>query len=132
MSTLAVTTIKSQAASTPPVIQDSGGTEVGAFCRAWVYFNGQGTVAIQDSFNVSSITDNGTGDYTVNLTNAISANHACVGMSGTGTTAGYRNINTSSTTAPTATTHRLISSSQVSGAPQAYDAARIQLAFFSN
>lgn len=37
-------------------------------CRAWVNFNGTGTVAIRNSRNVSSITDNGTGDYTVNFT----------------------------------------------------------------
>jgi len=37
-------------------------------CRAWVNFNGTGTVAIRGSGNVSSITDNGTGDYTVNFT----------------------------------------------------------------
>jgi hypothetical protein len=37
-------------------------------CRAWVNFNGTGTVAIRASGNVSSITDNGTGDYTVNYT----------------------------------------------------------------
>jgi len=36
--------------------------------RAWVNFNGQGTVAIRDSGNVSSITDNGTGNFTVNFT----------------------------------------------------------------
>lgn len=36
-------------------------------CTAWVNFNGTGTVAIRDSFNVSSITDNGTGNYTVNF-----------------------------------------------------------------
>ena len=39
--------------------------------RAWVNFNGTGTVAIRGSGNVSSITDNGTGDYTVNFTDAI-------------------------------------------------------------
>jgi hypothetical protein len=38
---------------------------------AWVNFNGTGTVAIRDSFNVSSITDGGTGKYTVNFTNAM-------------------------------------------------------------
>jgi hypothetical protein len=38
--------------------------------RAWVNFNGTGTVAIRGSGNVSSITDNGTGDYTVNFTTA--------------------------------------------------------------
>jgi len=41
-------------------------------CRAWVNFNGTGTVAIRGSGNVSSITDNGTGDYTVNFTTAMS------------------------------------------------------------
>ena len=40
-------------------------------CRAWVNFNGQGTVAIRASGNVSSLTDNGTGDYTVNFTTAM-------------------------------------------------------------
>jgi hypothetical protein len=40
-------------------------------CRAWVNFNGTGTVAIRASGNVTSITDNGTGDYTVNFTTAM-------------------------------------------------------------
>ena len=40
-------------------------------CKAWVNFNGSGTVAIRASGNVSSITDNGTGDYTVNFTTAM-------------------------------------------------------------
>jgi hypothetical protein len=40
-------------------------------CRAWVNFNGTSTVAIRGSGNVTSITDNGTGDYTVNITTAM-------------------------------------------------------------
>jgi hypothetical protein len=40
-------------------------------CRAWVNFNGTGTVAIRASGNVTSITDNGVGDYTVNFTTAM-------------------------------------------------------------
>jgi len=40
-------------------------------CRAWVNFNGTGTVAIRASGNVSSITDNGSGNYTVNFTTAM-------------------------------------------------------------
>jgi hypothetical protein len=40
-------------------------------CRAWVKFDGTGTVAIGGSGNVSSITDNGTGDYTINYTTAM-------------------------------------------------------------
>ena len=46
-------------------------------CRAWVNFDGTGTVAIRASGNVSSITDNGPGDYTVNFTTAMEdANYA--------------------------------------------------------
>ena len=46
-------------------------------CRAWVNFDGTGTVAIRASGNVTSITDNGTGDYTVNFTTAMpDANYA--------------------------------------------------------
>ena len=40
--------------------------------KAWVNFNGTGTVAIKDSMNVSSVTDNGTGDYIINFTVAMS------------------------------------------------------------
>jgi len=40
-------------------------------CRAWVNFNGTGTVAIRAAGNVSTITDNGPGDYTVNFTTAM-------------------------------------------------------------
>ena len=42
-------------------------TVVNGSAKAWVNFNGTGTVAIRAAFNVSSITDNGTGDYTVNF-----------------------------------------------------------------
>ena len=51
-------------------------------CRAWVNFNGTGTVAIRGSANVSSITDNGTGDYTVNFTTAMpDANYSAMSVS---------------------------------------------------
>ena len=58
MSTLRVNTLQTQA-----------GVEVYT-AKAWVNFNGTGTVAIRAAGNVSSITDNGTGDYTVNFTTA--------------------------------------------------------------
>ena len=46
-------------------------------CKAFVNFNGTGTVAIRASGNVSSITDNGVGDYTVNFTTAmVDANYS--------------------------------------------------------
>jgi hypothetical protein len=48
--------------------------------KAWVNFNGTGTVAIRGSFNVSSITDNSTGVYTVNFTNAMpDVNYSVIG-----------------------------------------------------
>ena len=55
-----------------------GSTLYPAFdCRAWVNFNGTGTVAIRGSGNVSSITDNGVGNYSVNFTTAMAdANYA--------------------------------------------------------
>jgi hypothetical protein len=54
-------------------------------CRAWVNFNGTGTVAIRASGNVSSITDNGTGDYTANFTTAMpDANYAASGFAQAG------------------------------------------------
>jgi hypothetical protein len=64
-------------------------------CRAWVNFNGTGTVAIRASGNVTSITDNGTGDYTVNFTTAVvDANYSVVtstgDTTGIGTTSGAR------------------------------------------
>lgn len=55
-------------------------TVVDGSAKAWVNFNGTGTVAIRASFNVSSITDNGVGDYTVNFASAMSdANFAVAG-----------------------------------------------------
>jgi len=54
-------------------------TVVDGSAKAWVNFNGTGTVAIRASFNVSSITDNGTGDYTVNFTNAMTDANYVVG-----------------------------------------------------
>lgn len=56
-------------------------TVVDGSAKAWVNFNGTGTVAIRASFNVSSITDNGTGNYTVNFTTAmVDANYAVSGV----------------------------------------------------
>ena len=80
MSTLQVTTIQSNASATLPVINDSAGTEYGRFCRAFVTFTGATSPGtIRASFNVSSVTKNGTGDYTVNLTNALTdGNYSCL------------------------------------------------------
>ena len=50
--------------------------------KAWVNFDGTGTVAIREAGNVSSITDNGTGNYTINFINdMVDANYAVTGIS---------------------------------------------------
>jgi len=75
-----------------------GSVAIAYACRAWVNFNGTGTVAIRGSGNVSSITDNGLGDYTVNFTTAISdANFTSVLSQGT-TPADVITTNTGQTT----------------------------------
>ena len=64
-----------------PTFQNSSGTEIGQLAKAWINFNGENTVAIRDSFNVSSLTDNGTGNYTVNFSTAMAnANYVFVGF----------------------------------------------------
>lgn len=65
-------------------LQNASGVEVYT-AKAWVNFNGTGTVAIRASGNVSSITDNGVGDYTVNFTSGmVDANYAPVMFAGDG------------------------------------------------
>jgi hypothetical protein len=62
-------------------------------CRAWVNFNGTGTVAIRASGNVTSITDNGTGDYTVNFTTAMpDANYCAVASVGQSNGSGFARL----------------------------------------
>jgi hypothetical protein len=83
MSTLKVSNVQSNGSGFNDVVlfQNSSGTQNATLCRTWVNFNGSGTVAIRTNFNVSSITDNGVGDYTVNFTNAMpDANYAVGGM----------------------------------------------------
>ncbi len=69
----------SLSANSSPVkaaLNATGGAPIYA-CRAWVNFNGTGTVTIKASGNVSSITDNGVGDYTINFATAMpDANYA--------------------------------------------------------
>ncbi len=74
MSTLKVNTIQDTSGgsgSTPAQIEQGR-------AKAWINFDGDGTIAIRDSFNVSSITDNGTGDYTITFSNAMANTNYCV------------------------------------------------------
>tara|TARA_R100000231_G_C5214890_1_gene131662 strand:+ start:107 stop:484 length:378 start_codon:yes stop_codon:yes gene_type:complete len=75
MSTLKVATIQDTSgnnSSTPAQVAQGR-------AKAWINFNGTGTVSIRDDFNFSSVTDNGTGLYTLNFTSALAnANYAVV------------------------------------------------------
>jgi hypothetical protein len=71
--------------------------------KAWVNFNGDGAVAIRSSYNVSSITDNGTGEYAVNFTTALSDDDyaPCVSCRGSGSTRALGSLGNSSSSATT-------------------------------
>lgn len=77
MSTLKAANIQSTTTGAP-TFKTSTGTEIGQLVKAWVNFDGSaGSVSIRGSFNVTSITENATGDYTINFTTAMSdANYA--------------------------------------------------------
>jgi hypothetical protein len=94
--------------------------------RAWVNFNGTGTVAIRASGNVTSITDNTTGDYTVNFTTAMTdANYVTSGASSTNS--GANPVIIRGPTTPTTTTARI---ETIQGNGTAQDPAQVGLVFF--
>jgi len=103
----AAQTLTNKTLTTPNIdsaqVATVSGTAPIYLCRAWVNFNGTGTVAIRASGNVSSITDGGTGTYTVNFTTAMpDANYAVVfgrGAAGIQRTLFYPDGTTYSTTA---------------------------------
>ena len=67
MSQIIATTLSNGSVSVPTA------TVVNGSAKAWVNFNGTGTIAARDSLNLSSLTDSGTGQYNVNFTNAFAA-----------------------------------------------------------
>lgn len=74
MSTLKTGTIENNTGTGAPLFKNNAGTEIGQLVKAWVNFDGSGTVAIRDDFNVASLTDNGTGDYTLTFDTALANN----------------------------------------------------------
>lgn len=122
MSTLQADTLNNRAGTkTVPV-----DTVIDGSAKAWVNFNGTGTVAIRASFNVSSITDNGTGDYTVNFTNALpDANYGWA--LGGSIAASFTVTGRADAAAPTASAFRL---GTYTAAGAATDAAYVTAAFF--
>ena len=72
-----VDVVQSSTAGVPPQFNDGNGTQTGTLCRAWVSYKGTATRVINASFNVSSVTFNSTGNYTINFTTALTdANYA--------------------------------------------------------
>ncbi len=104
--------------------------------KAWVNFNGTGTVAINSSFNVSSITDNGTGDYTVNFTTAMpNINYSVAGSAMFSSNVNahvvcYGDVNGASGTLPTTSAFRF-RTMYLSG-PAAQDCTYVNIAVFSS
>jgi hypothetical protein len=99
-------------------------------CRAWVNFNGTGTVAIRSSGNVSSITDNGgVGDYTINFTTAMpDANYAIMGTASRSTyNAGNNPGDFGLRTAPTTSSFRICTSN---GGLTNEDSIQVDIAIF--
>ena len=76
MSTLAVGTIKS-VSSAAPVFQNTSGTEIGSLVKMWINFD-MNAGSITDSFGFSSITDDGTGLFTITYSSAFSNTNYCI------------------------------------------------------
>jgi hypothetical protein len=116
-----MSTIKTETLSTPSNSTVPVDTVVNGTAKAWVNFNGTGTVAIRRSFNVSSITDNGTGDYTVNFTTAMEdANYSWAGSSQWIAGATVRAIFTNASSTPTTSALRVQNSNYVSAEDPLY------------
>ena len=129
MSTINLATLQSNTAL-PPTIQNSSAVEIGTFCRAWVNFNGTGTVAIRASFNVSSITDSGVGIYTVNFTTALpDANYCPTAVAGaSGQLAQIWDGSTTKTTS--AYLFNTMFANSLAGGGGVVDPINVQIAFF--
>lgn len=99
-------------------------------CRAWVNFNGTGTVAIRASGNVSSITDNGPGDYTVNFSTAMPDANYCAtfGAIAQGTSNGFTTIRQG--VAPTTSALRVATIGGASGSLNYEDNSYVNVCVF--
>ena len=100
MSEIRATTI-SDAAGTGPITLTAQSA-----AKAWLFYNGSGN-SVRDSFNVASVTDNATGDFTKNMTSAFAtANYTAVASSGTAAS-DYRLVTPNFNAAPTTTATRM-------------------------
>lgn len=121
-------------AASPPFSATASGSAPTYFCRAWVRFNGSGTPAITASGNVTSITDNGAGDFTINFTTALPDANYCVVGSAVGTAGNAAVVSVSEAAAPTTSAVRIkvcdLDEAAGSASTSAYDATSIYVAVF--
>jgi hypothetical protein len=89
------------------LVETTSGSPLYYGARAWVNFNGTGTVAIKANVNVSSITDNGAGDYTVNFTTSMPDENYAVAATTRYSATPVISISINSTIAPTTSAVRL-------------------------
>ena len=114
------------------ITDTSGGTsnlKIDGAAKAWVNYNGTGTVAIRDDLNVSSITDNGTGSYTVTFSTAMAnANYVTLG------TIEERGVSVHCSTNDTAsqTTSAVNIATVLSGTSTGFDCNQVNVAVFGD
>jgi hypothetical protein len=95
--------------------------------KAWVTFNGNGSITSLASFNVSSVTRASAGNYTVNFTNAFANANYAVGACQSGTGDAYRNTSFNGPSSTTTTSCNIITYNTSDNGPQ--DAGRVTLLF---
>lgn len=109
MSTIIATTLSNGSVSVPTA------TVVNGSAKAWVNLNGTGTIAARDSFNVASLTDNGTGNYSINFSNAFGAADYAGMVASTNISATTTTYSFTDTPTPTATSMRFFTASSSTG-----------------
>ena len=125
-------------------LQDSSGNNASTSeqinqgrAKSWIAFDGSGTGTIYDSFNVSSITENGTGDYSITMTNAMSnANYSVVANAGLGTSSYltthiHCKVPSGFFQDPTTTVYRIVNSRD-GGSSGAEDTLRVACSVFGD
>jgi hypothetical protein len=145
MSTLAANNITDAAGTGGPTLANGltigtsvlaapSGSAPSYTCRAWVNFNGTGTPAIREDGNVTSITDNGTGDYTVNFTTAMpDANYAGAAIGALDISGGaplISNVSVSRTGSQSTTAFRVQTYYWATSSNTIADFAQVQIAIF--
>ena len=128
MSTLKVNTIQDTSGSNGSTSEQISKGRA----KVWVNFKGSGTLTVNESFNVSSVTDNGTGNYTINYSSALSSAEGCSVMGGGRGDSNF-NMHVETDTTPSASSiHIKVSYDWAGGGANANDATRAYVAVFND